>query len=101
MEPEELRALVVVSERAWQTLGQVSYGPTEAEQPSLVYWRSLYMVKKPPGWQRADPQQPADHPARLWLAAKVLRNAAGQTGEPGCTTGDGGGLGVCWASRGC
>jgi N-acetylneuraminate synthase len=45
MEPEELRALVVESVRAWQALGRVSYGPTEAEEKSKVYRRSLYIVR--------------------------------------------------------
>jgi sialic acid synthase SpsE len=45
LEPEELRALVVESARAWQALGRVSYGATEAEEPSWVYRRSLYVVK--------------------------------------------------------
>ena len=45
MEPEELQALVVESKRAWQALGKVSYGATEAEKKSLVYRRSLYIVK--------------------------------------------------------
>lgn len=44
LEPEEMKALVVESERAWQALGQVSYGPTAAEKKSLVYRRSLYIV---------------------------------------------------------
>jgi N-acetylneuraminate synthase len=38
-----MAALVVESERAWQALGQVSYGPTESEKPSLQYRRSLYV----------------------------------------------------------
>jgi N-acetylneuraminate synthase len=45
MEPQEMSTLVVESERAWQALGTVSYGPTEAEQKSLIYRRSLYVVK--------------------------------------------------------
>ncbi len=45
MEPEEMAQLVVESERAWQALGQVQYGPTEAERKSLVFRRSLYVVK--------------------------------------------------------
>jgi len=36
MEPDELRSLVVESERAWQALGQVSYGPTPAELKSIA-----------------------------------------------------------------
>ncbi|MHB8056653.1 MAG: pseudaminic acid synthase [Desulfuromonadaceae bacterium] len=45
LEPEELKTLVVETERAWQALGQVSYGPTEKEKKSLVFRRSLYVVK--------------------------------------------------------
>jgi pseudaminic acid synthase len=45
IEPEELKSLVVESERAWQALGRISYGPTEAEKKSLVFRRSLYIVR--------------------------------------------------------
>jgi N-acetylneuraminate synthase len=44
MEPEEMRALVVESERAWQALGRVRYGPSEAERQSMVFRRSLYVA---------------------------------------------------------
>lgn len=37
--------LVVEAERAWQALGQVSYGITEAEKPSLVFRRSIYIAQ--------------------------------------------------------
>jgi pseudaminic acid synthase len=43
LEPVEFSALVQESERAWQALGEVSYGPTEAEQKSLVFRRSIYI----------------------------------------------------------
>lgn len=42
LEPQELQALVVETERAWQSLGRVSYGATRAEQASLQFRRSLY-----------------------------------------------------------
>lgn len=45
MEPAEMAQLVIETERAWQGLGQVSYGPTEAEKKSLQFRRSLYIVK--------------------------------------------------------
>jgi pseudaminic acid synthase len=45
MEPAEMTQLVVETERAWQALGQVSYGATEAEKKSLVFRRSLYVVR--------------------------------------------------------
>ena len=43
LEPNELHALVTESERAWKALGQVRYGPTEAERKSLVFRRSIYV----------------------------------------------------------
>lgn len=45
MEPAEMASLVVETERAWQALGQVTYGATDAEQKSLQFRRSLYIVK--------------------------------------------------------
>lgn len=45
MEPAEMAQLVVETERAWQALGQVSYGPTEAEKKSIQFRRSLYVVQ--------------------------------------------------------
>lgn len=45
LEPEEMKLLTSESERAWLALGQVRYGPTEAEMKSLVFRRSLYVVK--------------------------------------------------------
>lgn len=45
LEPAELAALVSETERAWQALGQVHYGPTPAERKSLVFRRSLYVVR--------------------------------------------------------
>lgn len=45
LEPDELRSLVTETQRAWEALGVVSYGPTEAEKKSLVFRRSLYVVQ--------------------------------------------------------
>lgn len=45
MEPEEMKQLVVETERAWQALGQVRYGTTDAEKGSAQFRRSLYIVK--------------------------------------------------------
>jgi pseudaminic acid synthase len=44
LEPAELTALVVESERAWQALGTTAIGPTEAEREGLRFRRSLYVV---------------------------------------------------------
>ena len=45
MEPAELRQLREETERAWQAVGQVGYGPTAAEMKSLVFRRSLYIAQ--------------------------------------------------------
>ena len=45
MEPAEMAQLVLETKHAWQAMGQVSYGPSEAEKKSLQYRRSLYIVK--------------------------------------------------------
>ncbi len=45
LEPDEMRSLVTETLRAWEALGAVSYGPTEAEKESLVFRRSLYVVE--------------------------------------------------------
>jgi len=45
MEPEEMKSLVIDSERAWQAFGSVSYGATKKEEKSKVFRRSLYIVK--------------------------------------------------------
>lgn len=43
MEPHELKMLVEETERAWQSLGQIQYGPTMAEKDSTKFRRSLYI----------------------------------------------------------
>lgn len=46
LEPDELCALVVESERAWQAIGRVHYGlQSDAEKRSMVFRRSLYAVE--------------------------------------------------------
>jgi len=44
LEPKEMTELVIETERAWKSLGKVSYGPTAAEMKSLQFRRSLYIV---------------------------------------------------------
>ena len=45
MEPPEMAQLVLETERAWQALGSVTYGPTEAERESTQFRRSLYVTE--------------------------------------------------------
>ena len=45
LEPEEMKSLVIETERAWLSLGKIAYGPTESEKGSLVFRRSLYIAE--------------------------------------------------------
>lgn len=45
LEPAELKALVIETERAWLSLGEVQYGIQESEKKSLPFKRSIYVVK--------------------------------------------------------
>ena len=44
LEPEEMKALVKESKRAWKALGNVRYGSTDKEEKSLKFRRSLYVA---------------------------------------------------------
>lgn len=44
MEPAELTQLVTESTRAWEAMGEVSYGAIPAERASIQFRRSLYVV---------------------------------------------------------
>ena len=43
LEPQEFSELVKESERVWQSLGHVEYGPTANEKDSITFRRSLYI----------------------------------------------------------
>lgn len=43
LEPIEMKQLVIETQRAWESLGEITYGPTSAEKPSLEHRRSLYI----------------------------------------------------------
>jgi pseudaminic acid synthase len=45
LEPAELASLVTETERAWQALGEVRYGPTAQEKTNALYRRSLYVTR--------------------------------------------------------
>lgn len=45
IEPEELKTLVIESERAFLSLGKVKYGIQEREKNSLRFKRSIYVIK--------------------------------------------------------
>lgn len=43
LEPHEMKSLVIETKRAWQSLGEVVYGPTKEEQKSRIFRRSIYI----------------------------------------------------------
>ena len=45
LEPDEMKLLVTETERAWHSLGKVTYGPTKMEEGSLVFRRSIYIAE--------------------------------------------------------
>ena len=45
IEPEELKSLVIETQRAHLAIGKIQYGVQEAEKKSLLFKRSLYVVK--------------------------------------------------------
>ena len=44
MEPNEFKMLADETERAWQAIGKINYGPSISERKSLQFRRSLYIV---------------------------------------------------------
>ncbi|HUC92019.1 MAG TPA: pseudaminic acid synthase [Paenibacillus sp.] len=45
LEPHEFKALSIETERAWQSIGSIVYGATQAEQSSMKHRRSLYVAE--------------------------------------------------------
>jgi len=45
LEPAELSALVQESERAWQAIGSIRYGPSDAEKKNQTFRRSVYIAE--------------------------------------------------------
>ena len=79
LEPEEMRQLVVETERAWQSLGMVSYGPSEKERKSLVFRRSLYVVQDMQAGEPFTPQNVRAIRPGLGLAPKYLEVVLGKS----------------------
>ncbi|MEO5957454.1 MAG: pseudaminic acid synthase [Nitrospiraceae bacterium] len=78
MEPAEMAQLVIETTSAWQALGQVSYGPLEAEKQSIQFRRSLYVVRDiKAGDLLTDENVRAIRPG-LGLAPKYLEHVLGR-----------------------
>ena len=79
MEPAEMAQLVVETERAWQSLGQVSYGATAAEEKSLMFRRSLYIVKDLQAGEKLTADNVRAIRPGLGLPTKYLEQVLGKT----------------------
>lgn len=79
MEPAEMTQLVVETGRAWEALGQVSYGPTEKEKISLAYRRSLYVVSDIKAGERLTPRNVRAIRPGLGLKTKYLGDVLGKS----------------------
>ena len=42
MEPDEMKLLVKETKTAWESLGEIKYGPTNEEKKNKIYKRSIY-----------------------------------------------------------
>lgn len=79
MEPAEMAQLVVETERAWQALGRVAYGPTAAEEKSIVFRRSLYVVKDLQAGEKLTADNIRAIRPGLGLPTKYLEQVLGKT----------------------
>ncbi len=78
MEPVEMAQLVFETQRAWQALGCISYGPTEAEKNSLQFRRSLYAVQDIKAGDELTLQNVGAIRPGLGLPPKYLANVIGR-----------------------
>ena len=80
MEPTEMQALVIESERAWQAMGNVRYGiQSENERKSMVYRRSLYAVEDIAAGEPLTPQNVRAIRPGLGLPPKFLDQVLSMT----------------------
>lgn len=78
MEPHEMKALVEETERAWQALGQVQYGPTEKEKASLKFRRSIYVSEDVKAGEKFTKQNVRVIRPGYGLAPKYYENVVGK-----------------------
>lgn len=79
--------LVIETERAWQALGKVSYGATEAEKKSIQFRRSLYIVKDLKAGDVLSKDNVRAIRPGLGLPTKYLEQVLGKTVKQGVNRG--------------
>ena len=81
MEPAEMKALVIESERAWQAIGRISYGPMDAEKKSLAFRRSLYIVEDVRAGEVFTPKNVRAIRPGMGLPPKYIEQILGRTAK--------------------
>lgn len=81
LEPAELKSLVVESARAWESLGRVTYGVNAAEKKSLVFRRSLYVIKDVAAGEALTSENVRAIRPGLGLAPKWIDTVLGRTAK--------------------
>lgn len=79
LEPEELKALVIESERAFKALGTVKYGIQKAEEKSVNFKRSLYAVTDINEGEAITEENVKSKRPSLGLHTKYLKDVVGKT----------------------
>ncbi len=78
MELQEMKQLVVETERAWQALGKIHYGATDAEKSSMIFRRSLYIAADMKAGEVFTPQNLRSVRPGLGLAPKYYDQLLGK-----------------------
>jgi len=87
MEPAEMLDLVTETNRAWQALGKVNYGPTDDEKNSIQFRRSLYIVKDVKAGEILTTENVRAIRPGLGLPTKYLEHVLGKTVNQNVTRG--------------
>lgn len=78
MNPADTAQHVIEAARAWQSLGNVSYAPTEAEMKSLQCLRSLYVVRDMKACETFTPENVRTIRPGLGLPSKYIEILMGK-----------------------
>jgi N-acetylneuraminate synthase len=78
LEPDELKALCDGCRTAWAAIGKVSYERTEDEKGSLIFRRSLYVVRDMAAGEEFTAETIRSIRPGYGLAPKYLRNVLGR-----------------------
>ena len=79
LEPHQMKSLVEESQRAWQALGQVSYGSTEKEKKSMMFRRSIYITRNMKAGEILSPENLRAIRPGLGLPPKYFDDLIGRT----------------------